>query len=587
MDSSVALELIGNGAKEANIKVSTQRRSASRGGGGWNAAIFIIFVEVAERFAFYGISGNLITYLTKELHQPTATAVKNVNTWVGVSTLFPVLGAFIADSFMGRFKTILISSVTFLLGTVLLTLSVSVIPLHCREALFFTALYILSVGEGGHKPCVQTFAADQFYEDSPEKRKEKSSFFNWWYLGIVAAATAATLLLIYLQDNIGWTLGFGVLVAVLGVALVIFMLGINRYRKELGPVGSPFTRVVQVFVAATRKWRLKRTSCDGWDHVFYNQTCGTHLDGDQQYNTRIIARTNQFRFLDKATIIDNIDASSKTLNPWRLCSVDQVEDVKLVLRLIPIWFSCIFFHVVQTQTHTYFTKQGSTMIRSIGISHFQIPPASLQGLTGITILIVVPIYERVFVPIARKFTGHPSGITVLQRIGVGLFLSILNMVVAALVEAERVSTAKENNLLDNPKATVPMAIWWLLPQYTICGFSDAFTVVGLQELFYDEMPEAMRSMGAAAYISLIGVGSFITNVIISVVQAISSRYGEKWLGDNLNRAYLDYFYWVLAGLSALSLCVFLWNAMRLVYKDVEGGKNKVPMGHKLRPEGHV
>ncbi|KAG6628338.1 hypothetical protein I3843_14G009600 [Carya illinoinensis] len=582
MDRSVAQELIGNGAKEENIKVSTKQR-ASRGG--WNAAIFIIFVEVAERFAFYGISGNLITYLTKELHQPTATAVKNVNTWIGVSTLFPVLGAFIADSFMGRFKTILISSVTFLLGTVLLTLSVSVIPLHYREALFFTALYILSVGEGGHKPCVQTFAADQFYEDSPEKRKEKSSFFNWWFLGIVAAGTAATLLLIYLQDNIGWTLGFGVLVAVLGVALAIFMLGIKRYRKE-GPVGSPFTRVVQVFVAATRKWRVKRT-CDGRDNVFYNQTCGTHLDGDQ-HNTRIIARTNQFRFFDKATIIDNIDASSKTLNPWRLCSVDQVEDVKLVLRLIPIWFSCIVFHVVQTQNHTYFIKQGSTMVRSTGISHFQIPPASLQGLTGVTILIVVPIYERVFVPIARKFTGHPSGITVLQRIGVGLVLSILNMVVSALVEAERVSTAKENNLLDNPKATVPMVIWWLLPQYTICGFSDAFTIVGLQELFYDEMPEAMRSMGAAAYITLLGIGSFITNVIISVVQAISSRYGEKWLGDNLNRAHLDYFYWVLAGLSALSLCVFVWNAVRFVYKDVEEGKNNVPITGKLIPEaGHV
>jgi peptide/histidine transporter 3/4 len=72
-------------------------------------------VEVAERFAFYGVSGNLISYLTKELHQPTVVAAKNVNTWVGVSTLFPLLGAFIADSYLGRFRTILISSLIFLL----------------------------------------------------------------------------------------------------------------------------------------------------------------------------------------------------------------------------------------------------------------------------------------------------------------------------------------------------------------------------------------------------------------------------------------------------------------------------------------
>jgi peptide/histidine transporter 3/4 len=71
----------------------------------------------------------------------------------------------------------------------------------------------------------------------------------------------------------------------------------------------------------------------------------------------------------------------------------------------------------QAQLHTYFIKQGITMLQSIG-PHFQLPPASLQALTDIIILITVPLYERIFVPIARKFTGHPSGITVLQRIGV-------------------------------------------------------------------------------------------------------------------------------------------------------------------------
>lgn len=70
---------------------------------------------MAERFAYYGLAGNLITYLTNELHEPLTTAAKNVNTWIGVSTLFPILGAFIADSYLGRFNTIIISSVIFLL----------------------------------------------------------------------------------------------------------------------------------------------------------------------------------------------------------------------------------------------------------------------------------------------------------------------------------------------------------------------------------------------------------------------------------------------------------------------------------------
>jgi peptide/histidine transporter 3/4 len=111
-----------------------------------------------------------------------------------------------------------------------------------------------------------------------------------------------------------------------------------------------------------------------------------------------------------------------------------------------------------------------------------------------------------------------------------------------------------------------MSIWWLLPQYTILGISDAFTIVGLQELFYDQMPNAMRSLGAAAYLSIVGVGSFVSNGIISVVVEITSRDGRKWLGDNLNRAHLDYFYWVLAVLSAMNLCVYLWIAKSFVYK---------------------
>jgi peptide/histidine transporter 3/4 len=278
-------------------------------------------------------------------------------------------------------------------------------------------------------------------------------------------------------------------------------------------------------------------------------------------------------------MIDNIDTMRKTRDPWRLCSLNQVEQVKLVLRLIPIWLTCLMFPIVISQVQTQFTKQGSTMIRSIG-PHFNVSPASLQAIVGLTILITIPIYDRILVPWARKFTGHPSGITSLQRIGIGLFLTILIMVVSALVEARRISIVKHHNLMENPKAIVPMKLWWLLPQYMLCGWADMFTFVGQQELFYDQMPESMRSLGAALYLSVFGVGSFLSSAVICVVQAISSRCGgrEEWLGDNLNRAHLDYFYLVLAGLSALNLCVYVWVAKRFVYKKVEGDESDHDVG---------
>ncbi|KAK9283125.1 hypothetical protein L1049_011356 [Liquidambar formosana] len=560
-NSSVAPVMIDNDEHQAKLSATHQKSSK----GGWKSAIFIIFVEVGERFAYYGVSANLIMYLTNVLGQPIATAAKNVNVWVGVSSVFPLFGGFVADSYLGRFKTILISSVIYLIGLILLTLSVSVVPLRHRRAVFFTALYILAVGEGGHKPCVQTFAADQFDDDTPEEKKAKSSFFNWWYLGIVFGAASAVLVVIYVQEYVGWAVGFAMPTAAVAVALVVFLIGTFSYRRE-GPVGSPLTRVAQVFVAAAKKWRVS-VARDVWNVCWDDARGGTHEEGGA--TVRTLARTNQFRFLDKAMIIDDIDASSKTRNYWRLCSVNQVEEVKLLIRLLPIWFSCMIFAIVIAQLSTFFTKQGSTMVRSIG-SHFHIPPATLHVSTGLVILITVPIYDRILVPIARNITGLPSGITMLQRMGIGMFLSILTMVVAALVEAHRVSIAKAHGLINSPKATVPMGVWWLLPQYMLSGVSDVFTIIGMQELFYDQMPEKMRSMGAAAYVSTIGGGSFLSSIVITIVQAISSRYGSKWLGDNLNSAHLDYFYWVLAGLSTINLVFYIWAAKGFVYKKVEG-----------------
>lgn len=95
------------------VKVSTQQQKSTKGG--WKSAIFIIFVEVAERFSYYGVVGNLITYLTNVLGMPMATAAKNVDIWIGASAILPLFGAFVADSYLGWYNTILISSFIYLI----------------------------------------------------------------------------------------------------------------------------------------------------------------------------------------------------------------------------------------------------------------------------------------------------------------------------------------------------------------------------------------------------------------------------------------------------------------------------------------
>ena len=246
------------------------------------------------------------------------------------------------------------------------------------------------------------------------------------------------------------------------------------------------------------------------------------------------------------------------------CTIDDVEEAKAVLRLFPIWATCLGYAIVFAQSSTFFTKQGVTMGRSIGWG-IDIPAASLQAFTGLSVVLIVPIYDRILVPIARALTGKPSGITMLQRIGTGMFISAISMVVAALVEEKRLETAKEYGLVDIPDAILPMSVWWLLPQYILFGVSDVFSMIGLQEFFYDQVPTELRSLGIALYLSIFGVGNFLSSLLISAIEKATDGDGHSWFSDNLNQAHLDYFYWVLAGVSAVALILYVYFAKSYIY----------------------
>ncbi|KAK1384301.1 H+/oligopeptide symporter [Heracleum sosnowskyi] len=505
--------------------------------GGWKSASFIIGVEVAERFAYYGISTNLITFLTGPLAQSTATAAANVNAWYGTATLLPLLGAFLADSFLGRYPTIIISSLIYILGLGLLTISAVFTSSSCTPQIqiifFFFSLYLVAVAQGGHKPCVQAFGADQFDADDPEECKAKGSFFNWWYCCVCGGTTVNLVVLTFIQDNLGWVLGFGIPCIAMAIALILYLLGTTTYRYTINDDDrSPFIRIGQVYVKAIKNWRIP----------------SSELSIDEESLGNLPHHNfQQFKFLNKALL--SPDGKKEQVS---ICSMNDVEEAKSVLRLFPIWASCLGYAIVFAQSPTFFTKQGVTLNRSVG-SSFEIPPAALQSFISLSIVIIIPIYDRVLVPCARAVSGKPSGITMLQRIGVGIALSIISMVIAALVEMKRLQTARDYGIVDKPNVTIPMEIWWLVPQYVIFGIADVFTMVGLQEFFYDQVPSELKSIGLALYLSIFGVGSFLSSFLISIIEKTSGCNGQdSWFSDNLNRGHLDYFYWLLGGLSSMS-----------------------------------
>ncbi|KAK3229789.1 hypothetical protein Dsin_001670 [Dipteronia sinensis] len=530
--------------------------------GGWRSAYFIIAVEMAERFAYYGILSNLISYLTGPLGQSTATAAENVNVWSGTMSLLPLFGAFVADSFLGRYRTIIVASVVYVLGMGLLTLSAllpslsssdcqntnkfsSCSPYESQVILFFLSLYIVALGHSGHKPCVQAFGADQFDEHDPEECKLRSSFFNWWYFGICVVSFLTYLIINYIQDNLSWGLGFGIPCICIIVGLLVFLLGTKTYRYgfKRNNEKTPFVRIGQVFVAAFRNRQISPSAMV------------------VEEEAQEILSEEQFKFLNKALFVP--DGSNKL---WKVCSIRDVEDVKALLRLVPIWTTSLVYGIVLAQSSTFFTKQGATMDRSV-IAGFNLPAASIQSIISLSILVTMPVYDRVFVPGARVFTGKPSGITMLQRIGTGLFLSAMSMVTAALVEMKRLKTVEKYELFDELNVTVPMSVWWLVPQYALIGVSETFAMVGLQEFFYDQVPTELRSVGLSLNLSIFGFGSFLSSFLISVIDKITGGDGQdSWFADNLNQAHIDYFYWLLGGINTIGLMIYLHFSKPYIYK---------------------
>lgn len=402
---------------ETDPTKTDDQQSSSKKKGGLRTMPFIIVNETFEKVASLGLQANMILYLKNEYHLSNAAGANVLFVWSAISNLTPILGAFLSDSYLGRFPVIALASLLTFMGMSTLFLT-AVIPearppycdfglqeicksaVPAQLALLSLSFGLIAFGAGGVRPCSMAFGADQLDKPAnPNNARIFQSFFNWYFASLGASVMISVTVIVYIQDKAGWAVGFGVPVVLMFLSVAMFLLGSSLYVK-VKPNRSLFTGFVQVISAAwkNRHLALPPTISDG---ICYYR-------GD---SINLLVPSDKLRFLNKACIIKNpekdLDADGFAINQWSLCSMKQVEELKALIKVLPIWSTGIMIAATISQ-HSFAVLQATTMDRHL-VAGFKIPAGSFSLFATITLTIWLAIYDRILAPFISKFTKRPRG----------------------------------------------------------------------------------------------------------------------------------------------------------------------------------
>ena len=202
---------------------------------------FIVANEAAERFSYYGMRAILVIFMTRYLMDATGQlailteqeAQGYFHLFVSAVYFMPIIGALLADGFLGKYQTIIILSLIYCLGHFALALDHTLMGLFIGQGL-------IAVGAGGIKPCVSSHLGDQF---GVSNQHLLSRVFSWFYISINLGAFAAMLIMPWLLENLGPAVAFGVPGLLMFLATIVFWSG--RYRfVHIQPAGLQFVKEV-------------------------------------------------------------------------------------------------------------------------------------------------------------------------------------------------------------------------------------------------------------------------------------------------------------------------------------------------------
>ncbi|KAJ2260389.1 peptide transporter ptr2 [Coemansia sp. RSA 376] len=460
------------------------------------AAYFVVLTEFCERFTYYGITGPFQNYISNGYQVPNSRpgAIDGGQQMAtGLSNFFqfwcylcPILGAIIADQWLGKYKTILLFSLVYILGNLVLTLTALPVSIRAGGALpgMIIAMITIGLGTGGIKANVSPMVAEQYSRFRPFVRKLKSgkevlvdreltiqSIFSWFYWAINVGGLSA-IATTELEANVDFWAAYLLPTLMFVACIFVFWLGRSRYILSK-PTGSIVVKAYRTGRAGLRNYRLAKKE------------------------NRLVMNENG----KKVSWIDYAKPSLATDSSSMDWDDRFVDELRTAIRSCKIFLCYPIFWLCYGQISNNLISQSGQMNTG------GVPNDIMQNIDPLCIIILIPIFDLLIYPGFRRCGLELRPVT---RITIGFLVAALAMAYAAIIQHLVYTTGPyythpgegENGFND-------ISAGLQVPAYILIAIAEIFASVTGLEYAYKQAPESMKSIVMSIFLFTNAGGSIL------------------------------------------------------------------------------
>ncbi|NWX93298.1 S15A3 protein, partial [Nothoprocta pentlandii] len=555
----------GRRAERRPLLATSGARDGSPLEGRWAACVAVLVVEGLERAAFFSITANLVLYLNSSTFNWGGTQASRASlVFLGASYLLSPVGGWLADVYLGRYGTVALSFVLYLLAACLLPTTASAdgrlslcgqMPSysvqncsveHAETCLgypqyqycapvVYSGLLLLALGVSSTRANLTPFGADQVTDRGEDTTRR---FFNWFYWSINIGAVFALLVVAFIQQNISFLVGYLIPVACLGLALLIFLLATPTFVTK-PPTGSQVSVMI----------KLALQSCAMPCPTFLTLSFPRRLN---PHRSHMGARES---------------FPSSRPQPQAPSYEEDLANFRVMTKILPVMLTFIPYWMVYFQMQSTYYLQGLHLRIPSIFQHGQLrfPDAWLLLANVVVLLALVPLKDRVIDPFLVRWKLLPSA---LKRMALGMFFGLASVLAAGVLERERLQYVHHNQTVSqrigkDSYVAASLPIWWQIPQYLLIGVSELFVSIPGLEFAYSEAPKSMKGAIMGLFFFISGVGSLLGSGLLTLLSLPS----HGWMHcpedyGNINNCHMDYYFFLLAGIQLVTCLLFAWISVR-------------------------